>query len=119
MDFKAPAGAEQFRHLVILPIVDIVKRAFLNETLGRVSLVVQYDYDRIELLANRRGQLHTGHLKCTIADQDQRTKLAIGDLHSNARRNRKAHRSVIRSAQKLSVLSNRKISSGEQRIPGV
>lgn len=67
--FKAPAGTQKLGHLMIIPVVNIVERAFLNKTFRRIALIVQHDDDRIESHPNGRGQFHARHLERPIADE--------------------------------------------------
>ena len=119
VNLKPQPCAEQFWHLVVLPVVNVVKRAFLNESLCGIALVIQHHDNRIEFLPNRRGQFHAGHLKSPVTDQDQWSELSIGDLHANTGGNREAHGCVVGGAQKFGVLSDRKIGSREERISRV
>ena len=73
---------------MIIPVVNIVERAFLNKAFGRVPFVVQHDHDRVKLVPDRCGKFHAGHLKCAVADEHERTQLAIRDLDTDAGRNR-------------------------------
>lgn len=85
VDFKAPASAEKFGQLMVLPVEDVVEGAFLEEAFGGVTFVVEDDDDGVEAVAEGGGEFLEGHLECSITDENDGAEIQGFRLHRRRR----------------------------------
>ncbi len=53
-DLQSEPCAENIRNSMVGPVVDIVERTFEQESLGRVTVIVQNDHNRVEPVPSNR-----------------------------------------------------------------
>ena len=113
---ETSSRTQHIRQAMIFPGLHVIVRSVLHGAFGAVTAVVQHHHNRIQPIAQRRADLHTGHLKRAVAHQHQRARARAGHLHANARRHREAHRGIICEPKKFRTPADVQVRRTKQRF---